>query len=159
MELEAFGRVASWFGPLNKTKNFKNTFLDTVEEVVCAPWFHGDQAAPDSERILLTKDCGTFLVRFSTAAFGAFAISKGNPPDLLLTPLVANTENKKEIHHQRFFHVLGTDQYALDEQTSYNSIQELLTKESEKLHLKQPCLGSPFTSLVIQEHIEGYVGS
>jgi hypothetical protein len=32
VELEKFGRVASWFGPLNKTKGLKNTFLDTVRE-------------------------------------------------------------------------------------------------------------------------------
>lgn len=30
VELEKFGRVASWFGPLNKSKGMKNTFLDTV---------------------------------------------------------------------------------------------------------------------------------
>lgn len=72
--------------------------------------------------------------------------------------LVANTE-KKEIHHQRIYHVLGNDQYVLDETTSYPSIEELLFKEREKLQLLRPCLGSPFTSLVVQEVIEGYVGS
>jgi len=54
-------------------------FLSRFTAVVSQPWFHGLISAEDSERLLHNKPVGTFLVRFSTAAFGVFTVSKGSP--------------------------------------------------------------------------------
>jgi len=153
VKLETFGKVISWFGPLVPSTNDKDgLFLDRIRTIVCSPWFHGSITQQESEQALRNKNYGTFLVRFSTSSFGAYAISK-----------VTTKNNCKVIFHHRFTYDLVSDTFVIkkenQEQKHYPTITTLLEQEKLELGLEQPCLGSPFTSIVMPEKSKGYVTS
>lgn len=80
IHLERFGAICDWFGPLKSNVSV----LERIREILRLGWFHGDIDTQEAENRLVGKDAGTFLVRFSTSAPGAFAISKGTQLSLLL---------------------------------------------------------------------------
>eukprot|EP01123_Difflugia_compressa_P000145 TRINITY_DN10252_c0_g1_i1.p1 TRINITY_DN10252_c0_g1~~TRINITY_DN10252_c0_g1_i1.p1 ORF type:complete len:121 (+),score=21.11 TRINITY_DN10252_c0_g1_i1:3-365(+) len=120
--------------------------------MVCSPWFHGSITTRESEQLLRSKSAGTFLVRFSTTSSGYYVISK-----------VVITNNSKVIHHQRFYHDVLSDCFVIKknerEDISFETLSKLVESLQQELYLTQPCLGSPFTDLLIPpgENVKAYV--
>jgi len=143
VRLERFGQVLDWFGPLKSPVSI----LEKVRNVLRCGWFHGDISTSEAENRLITKDVGTFLVRFSTSAPGAFTISKVSP--------------NKSIHHLRIVKVRdeysGQDFFVVQNQR-YTSLIELINGVREPLLLLIPCTGSRFFSLFhVQQGDSGYI--
>uniref|UniRef100_A0A6B2L1X7 Non-specific protein-tyrosine kinase n=1 Tax=Arcella intermedia TaxID=1963864 RepID=A0A6B2L1X7_9EUKA len=149
VSLELFGKAIGWFGPL-ESKDKGQKFLERVRCTLLSTWFHGSITTRDSELALHTQPVGTFLVRFSTSSTGAFAISK-----------VAIRNNNKFIQHQRFMHDVAKDNYFIQKEdhvcNCYSSIVELIENEKVSLGLLHPCLGSPYSSILMTEDFKGYV--
>ncbi len=66
--LESFGRVMSWFGPLDS----KGEFLTNVKQAMMQDWFHGPMTSKEAEKALANRKKGTFLVRLSATGEGVF---------------------------------------------------------------------------------------
>jgi len=71
VDLDSFGRLLNWFGPLEGP-----SFLVNLRNVMRQPWFHGDVETKDAEKLLSGRKKGCFLVRLSTSKAGMFTISK-----------------------------------------------------------------------------------
>lgn len=124
VNLELFGKVIAWFGPLS-------TLLYKVESVLSQRWFHGDLLTSEAEDRLNGQPKGTFLIRFSTSSPGCFTISSIN-------------KNKK-LTHQRVTHVPGRGFTFWD--THYEDLRALIKGERKKQFFVQPCPGSRYQKL------------
>eukprot|EP00027_Filamoeba_sp_ATCC50430_P018551 CAMPEP_0168567218 /NCGR_PEP_ID=MMETSP0413-20121227/14878_1 /TAXON_ID=136452 /ORGANISM="Filamoeba nolandi, Strain NC-AS-23-1" /LENGTH=511 /DNA_ID=CAMNT_0008599375 /DNA_START=169 /DNA_END=1704 /DNA_ORIENTATION=+ len=127
VSIEAFSKTLDWFGPMQDGIGL----LVKIEDLLKQPYFHGDLGAPESETMLVTKAVGTFLARFSARDPGCYAIStlgEGN-----------------KVKHYRVYHKPGLK--FMIGKTEVNSIQEIVTKYSTELGLKDPCPGSPYEKI------------
>lgn len=121
VNLERFGQVISWFGPMKGKQNV----LDRLEAVLREPWFHGELSASDAVNRLIKKiKCpGTFLIRFSGKENpGAFTISK------------VNAQGK--VIHQRISHKTGGD--FILENKPFKSLHDMIEKAGKTLGLNEP---------------------
>jgi hypothetical protein len=141
VHLERFGQVCDWFGPLKS--NF--SILERVRNVLRCGWFHGDISTQEAENRLMLKEVGTFLVRFSTSAPGAFTISK--------------VAMNGQIHHQRISKVRDDDQdWFVIATYRFTSLIELIDESRQPLVLLIPCTGSKYFSLfTVQQEPSGYI--
>jgi hypothetical protein len=144
VRLERFGQVCDWFGPLKS--NF--SILERVRNVLRCGWFHGDISTQEAENRLMTKEVGTFLVRFSTSAPGAFTISK--------------VSINGQIHHQRISKIRDEsdqDWFVIGNARS-DSLIDLVNESKQSLLLLIPCTGSKYFSLfTVQQEPSGYIDS
>jgi hypothetical protein len=133
--LEWFGKVVDWFGPFNAAQ------LDEVYATLSEPWFHGDVATADAERMLSDQPIGSFLVRYSNQSRGFFTISR--------------VASSNAIHHQRVQHrPLLPDFRLVDHQ--YETLRKLIVGETAALKLTQACPGSKFHNVHINRSVVGY---
>ena len=137
VELDHFGRLLNWFGPLTE-----KSFLSKLRDIMRCPWFHGDIDTKTSEKLLSGRKKGCFLVRLSTSKSGMFTISK-----------VAT----KGINHQRVQNKPGTglslkitsgsgSKKKTTSITENLSLDAFISKKtvSSGLKLKDPCPGSKY---------------
>ena len=75
VDMEKFGNMCQWFGPIVNMKKSQVVILDNVRELLNKPWFHGDIETAEAELILKQRPVGTFLIRFSSIV-GHYTISK-----------------------------------------------------------------------------------
>lgn len=68
--LEGFGRVMSWFGPMDN----KGEFLTNIKQAMTQEWFHGPMTSKEAEKALANRKKGTFLVRLSATGDGVFRL-------------------------------------------------------------------------------------
>lgn len=133
--LEWFGKVIDWFGPITAPQ------LDEMYATLSEPWFHGDVATTDAERMLSDQPIGSFLVRFSNQSRGFFTISR--------------VASSNAIHHQRVQHrPLLPDFRMFDHQ--YETLRKMIVGETDSLKLTQPCPGSKFHNVHINRSVIGY---
>jgi len=126
VEIQHFGRVLGWFGPLVKGSK-SNTIMNTVEEVCNQSWFHGDIDAIEAGTKLHGGEPGLFLVRFSTSSVGGFTISRV-------------TEEGKILHVK----IDRTSKGGFVLQQEFKTLPELIHYASDKLFLRVPAPGSRF---------------
>lgn len=72
MEINWFGDMLKWFGPLKRD----TSILDTIRTMLRYPWFHGPIDSDEAKRRLSNMPIGTFLVRFSLTTPGSYTISR-----------------------------------------------------------------------------------
>jgi hypothetical protein len=66
VNIQDFGRLLNWFGPIASPDAQNCTFLDHIRLTLNNPWFHGDIDKDQAESQLSGKAPGTFLIRFSS---------------------------------------------------------------------------------------------
>lgn len=80
VNIEQFGKILDWFGPLEKcsTLNMDNNIFDKVVKNMCLftisqirkllmkQWFHGEISTNEAQVRLSSLSVGAYLVRFST---------------------------------------------------------------------------------------------
>jgi hypothetical protein len=150
VHLERFGAICDWFGPLKSNVSI----LERIREILKLGWFHGDIDTQESENRLVGKDAGTFLVRFSTSAPGAFAISKGS--DFLFSDAILLSYSPSQtvsaqglILHQRISRArddFGNDWFCLKDQR-FPSLVDLVFNCQESHLLLTPSTGSKFYNI------------
>jgi len=141
--MDKFGKILDWFGPLCAfDSNKKLIFLDKITQLLRNSWFHGDLNTKQAETLLSSSINGTFLIRFSTNIPGIFTISK---------------KSNGVISHQRILHPPGSG-FCIDNQ-QYDSVDELVMCNTEKLNLTNPCHGSPYSQLFKSQQVNysGYI--
>ena len=128
VSLDEFGKVLSWFGPL-EVPYVDNGILHRIEEILSYPWFHGNISSQLSEKLLGSKNrkMGDFLVRFSTRTPGSFCISR---------------LSDKTIQHTVIGYKAGVG-YSLKGK-SYPTLPALIQENKQVLTLKNFCPGSKF---------------
>lgn len=131
VELEKWGRVTGWFGPLELPRPKENGFLDRISDMLKNPWFHGYLRTPAAETLLGAQIPGTFLVRFSNAHKGAFSMSLVNPEGKVVHYLVPYKPPKG----------------FLWENSYYESIQKIIATYAKKYNFKFPAQCDKFTWL------------
>ncbi|ELR19943.1 dual specificity protein kinase [Acanthamoeba castellanii str. Neff] len=132
VNVERFGNILNWFGPLIKKKD-RTPFLDAIREILQEAWFHGDIETGEAQRRLNGQGAGCFLVRFSTNPShpGCFTISK----------VSANGK----VAHIRISH--SAEGFSVNDEHTYPSLPELVEKLSKALDLRFPCPGSQYSQL------------
>jgi len=128
--IEEYGALLQRFGPLDDFAGF----LDRIVSLLKKTWFHGDISSEDSEKIVMSRDNGTFLVRFSSDP-GSYAVT-------------AKTSAGK-LKHFRIHHKAGLD-YLIG-QIECKSLEEIIKKYHKELGLKSPAPGSPYEPLFTSE--------
>lgn len=133
VNIQWFGLCLNWFGPLHrKTNGF--TILDRIRLTCENDWFHGDIETPDAQLLLQNAEAGTFLVRFSNNPDfpGAFTITRVSAPRQVSNVRVRN-------------HPLG--HFSVNDERSFESLEELVLELRTVLNLKFACVGSRFKPL------------
>jgi len=130
VEIQHFGRVIDWFGPLKAAKGSGN-ILSTIEEICREDWFHGDIDAIESNRRLDKSSVGTYLVRYSTSSPGGFTISR--------------VTDRGIIHSK----VERTSNHGFFVNEEFKTLPELIrfVSPTDKLDLVTPCGGSRFAAV------------
>jgi hypothetical protein len=130
VELEKFGDVLKWFGPITDPDG-EVRILDRISEVLGNEAFHGDITAPKAQELLNAyKEPGMFLVRFSSL-HGQYAITHLN-------------ENKQPKHH-RISYKLGKGFNFRD--THFPTLAGLIEELTPVLKFTKPCPGSKYQSI------------
>jgi serine/threonine protein kinase len=154
VNLERFGKVLSWFGPLEPRESASSfTILERVADALKQPWFHGDIARVRCEKSLSKKEPGTYLVRVSTTVDGAFTISK--------------VSRNGKVNHQRIdfkpnkgftIKIIGSSGSRIVAENC--TLRAFITKIARDLHLQQPLQPWPYESIFVSQHqsdVEGYL--
>lgn len=126
VNLETFGNILSYFGPLDDPKvQDGSLFLQRIKVLLQYPWFHGDITTQEALEKLSGKSGNTFLVRFSSVG-GMYTLS-------VIT-------NSRTIQHQRIKRINGG--YSI-EGNHYESLEQLLLSKG----LSEACYGSKYQFL------------
>jgi len=140
VDLEQFGRVLAWFGPLDfydknevEVKSDKgevdnSKILDRIRKLLMKNWFHGDISTPESQIKLSGLPSGTFLVRFSNTQPGCYTIS---------------SSSNATIKHQRVSYDPKTRVFVYNGH-NYDTLEDII-RDSSSFYI--PCPGSKFSSL------------
>jgi serine/threonine protein kinase len=147
--IERFGSFCAFFGPLKGpwVPGGDLELLSRLLTLCSRNWYHGEISSSECVRRLTGRAAGTFLVRNSSSARGAFAVSKQTPQGIV---------------HLRV--TRGTD--PLTVQTTANSatftatnVVLLVEQHAVELGLVFACPGSQFAPLFEDQqlHIEGYI--
>eukprot|EP00012_Vannella_robusta_P009932 CAMPEP_0206194832 /NCGR_PEP_ID=MMETSP0166-20121206/7454_1 /ASSEMBLY_ACC=CAM_ASM_000260 /TAXON_ID=95228 /ORGANISM="Vannella robusta, Strain DIVA3 518/3/11/1/6" /LENGTH=486 /DNA_ID=CAMNT_0053611925 /DNA_START=226 /DNA_END=1686 /DNA_ORIENTATION=- len=130
VDLEKFGDVLQWFGPI-RDEDGEVRILDRVAEVLGNEGFHGDITAPKAQELLNAyKEPGMYLVRFSSL-HGQYAITHLNA--------------EKVPNHHRISCKLGKGFYFREKY--YPTITGLIEAVTPVLGLTKPCPGSKYQSI------------
>lgn len=142
VNLETFGLMLNYFGPLHDPLNPSDDFLERLRNIVSKSWFHGDLQTKEAERLLEGRPNGTFMIRYSNKVLGNFTVSK---------------IQEGKVTHQRVAHKSGSG-FVLGQQ-SHSSLEEVIEKCSSELKLVTSCPGSKYSSLfVLSDQTSGYIG-
>jgi len=141
VNLEKFGKVLAWFGPISVPENRKILLLEKITSLLKQSWFHGDVPTKVAESKLTAAREGTFLIRFSSTNLGWYTISK---------------KSDKSITHQRIIHQPGGAAYYLNNK-KYDSLHHLVEAAAGELQLVEACNGSPYVHLFQNQHLSGYI--
>lgn len=148
VSMEQFGKMMDWFGPIRK--DGRALILTRIREVLKRPWFHGDLPTAETEARIMTRDVGTFLVRFSNSAPGAFAISKVASPLKVNHLRVSREKDPNNPFVLRFR--LGTK--------IADSLEELVELAADDYGLMFPCANPPYAYLFTdQAPVGSYVNA
>ncbi len=135
VNLEQFGKVLNWFGPIHDVTS-SVPFLERVRHLVAKSWFHGDIQQKESERLLEGRPDGTFLIRYSNKIPGTFTITK---------------KQDGCTSHQRVSHKIGSG-YQIKMQANemtFDSLEQLVEKAGSELNLITCCPGSKYAPVFL----------
>eukprot|EP01087_Luapelamoeba_hula_P005494 TRINITY_DN1555_c0_g1_i2.p1 TRINITY_DN1555_c0_g1~~TRINITY_DN1555_c0_g1_i2.p1 ORF type:complete len:791 (-),score=155.72 TRINITY_DN1555_c0_g1_i2:21-2393(-) len=140
VNIEWFGNLLNWFGPVGLNSRDGFTILNRMRFLCSHEWFHGNIDAHEAEIKLAQKPAGTYLVRFSTNTDypGAFTITRvtftGGPTNVRI----------KQLPNYGGFTITGNGDHNV-----FNSMVQLLSAVQVPLGLGQVCGGEswPFLHL------------
>jgi len=138
--MEKFGKIICWFGPLvDQQKGV--IILDKIRGLLFKRWFHGELSTQAAETKLTGKGIGTFLMRFSTSAPGAYTVSK--------------VAKDGSIAHQRVNYV--PNQGFIINGRLYESLDSLVKEAGVDLGLTNACAPWPYNFLFMEVNKSGYL--
>jgi len=100
VQIERFGQVVNWFGPLKQTEA-RWTILDNIRYLLKQKWFHGDISSAEATKKVSRSPPGTFLVRFSTNAMGAFTSTIQTDKGVLHVRIFRNAQGKFYLSNEK----------------------------------------------------------
>lgn len=139
VSMEQFGKMMDWFGPIRK--DARALILSRIREVLRRPWFHGDLPTVETEARIMTRDVGTFLVRFSNSAPGVFTISKVTAPLKVNHLRVSRDQDPENPFNFRF--KLGAH--------IADSLEALVDLAANDYGLLYPCANPPYAYLFAEQ--------
>ena len=139
VSMEQFGKMMDWFGPIRK--DARALILSRIREVLRRPWFHGDLPTVETEARIMTRDVGTFLVRFSNSAPGVFTISKVTAPLKVNHLRVSRDQDPENPFNFRF--KLGAH--------IADSLEALVDLAASDYGLLYPCANPPYAYLFAEQ--------
>eukprot|EP01090_Pellita_catalonica_P011572 TRINITY_DN2332_c0_g2_i1.p1 TRINITY_DN2332_c0_g2~~TRINITY_DN2332_c0_g2_i1.p1 ORF type:complete len:456 (-),score=64.96 TRINITY_DN2332_c0_g2_i1:98-1465(-) len=131
VNIQRFGQLLYWFGPLKERKPGTRTFLDGIYHMLEKEWFHGPIDKVEAQRRLMGKPIGTFLVRFSTMR-GFYTISR--------------VQSNGQVSHIRISHI-PNGPFSVTDDSKFATLPELIEGLYKPFMLKFPCQGSSFAAL------------
>jgi len=115
--------------------------LDKIRGLLFKRWFHGELSTQAAETKLTGKGIGTFLMRFSTSAPGAYTVSK--------------VAKDGSIAHQRVNYV--PNQGFIINGRLYESLDSLVKEAGVDLGLTNACAPWPYNFLFMEVNKSGYL--
>jgi len=104
IDIERFGLILQWYGPLTSTPN-RGNFFDKIESILKNKWFHGELSSKEAENLLLARNekfkCD-FIVRASLHPQYPFTMSR-----------IEGTKLKKSFAHYRIAYNRTTGEYSM----------------------------------------------
>jgi len=143
VDINWFGSVLMWFGPLKQGEPRGTTILDEIRTMLTYPWFHGDIDAGEAGRRLRGMPEGTFLIRFSLTVPGSYTISR-----------VVDSE-KDQVANSRIKYVPGKG-FTVEDRKFFDTLTSLIHSLKNQLGLTHACGGSQYVELFkVEEEAEG----
>jgi len=143
VDINWFGSVLMWFGPIKQSAPRGESFLDDIRAILTYPWFHGDIDAAEAGRRLRGMPEGTFLIRFSLTVPGSYTISR----------VVDSAKDK--VANSRIKFVPGKG-FSVEEGKFYETLTSLIHSLKNQLGLTHACGGSQYIDLFkVEEDKEG----
>jgi len=134
VDINWFGSVLMWFGPLQQAAPRGSTILDEIRIMLTYPWFHGDIDAVEASRRLRGMPEGTFLIRFSLTVPGSYTISR-----------VVDCE-KDQVANSRIKFVPGKG-FTVEDRKFFDTLTSLIHSLKNQLGLTHACGGSQYVEL------------
>jgi len=117
VDIERFGLILQWFGPLTSINQNKVNFLDRIESILHNKWYHGEISSKEAENILLARNekfrCD-FLVRASLNSQYPYTISR-----------IEGTKVKKSFAHYRIAYNRSIGEYSMFFESKVGGRQEI----------------------------------
>jgi len=135
VEIESFGRLLQWFGPLRSARG-EETILDRMRLTCSLPGFYGELETKEAGRMLEGKSEGHYLIRFSLSEPLGYAITR-----------VGTGGQIKNVK------ILIKDwEYCVTEKgKTYPNLEALITELKDTLDLSVALPGSRFEKLGLEE--------
>jgi len=131
--IETFSKMLEWFGPMGPG------ILEKIFNIVSKSWFHGNLTHIQAEKLIQKNSNakkGTYLIRFSSKNRGYFTITVvGRKRTLLHYRVYYNRQNLEYIMGKKLF----------------RSLDEIIGTYHRELCLRNPCSGSKFQVLQVNE--------
>lgn len=152
VNIEKFGAVLDWFGPMITIPDDTDV-ISRIMRTCKQPWFHGDIDGKEAEQLLRVCNEGAFLIRLSTTVRGSFTISK----------VSSNEDKRKQIAHQRIDYKPGVGftiritengQTKLLRSPPNSSLRSFIKPFEEMLSLIEPCPSQKFRSIFQKKKVE-----
>jgi len=138
VNVEKFGQILHWFGPLGKDSQV----LDQIYNTLKHDWFHGDIPTGEAVRRLQGQKSGCFLVRFS------------NNPSHPGCYTISRVSSRKTVAHIRILHS-PSEGFSLNDDNQFEALEELVAAVSSRLDLRFPCPGSTYSHIFSGSSLSG----
>jgi len=143
VDLENFGKVVDWFGPLSGKKHMARRIVETLQ----LPYFHGTIDKNEAYDKLRDTTAGSYLIRLSSTQAGKFAISR----------LRINSKHQREVCHDIIAYEPDQEMYYYQKR-GFATLPELVENHRSTSGLIQGCTGSPFLHLFVDPKFNHYEG-
>jgi len=151
MDIERFGLILQWFGPLCSTNQNRGAFFDRIESTVKNKWYHGELTSQEAENILLAqneKGKYDFLVRASLNPQYPFSMSR-----------IEGAKSKRQFAHYRIAYSRSTGEFTmifeskagLKQEIRSDSLASFVKTARSTLGLKKPIASTKYGHIFIQQ--------
>jgi len=151
LDIERFGKILQWFGPLTSSNLNRSSFFDRIESIIKNKWYHGELYSKEAENILLSNNDKLrydFLIRASLNYQYHFTMFR-----------IEGTKLKKSIGHYRIGYNRSNGEYymtfeskgGIRQEIRADTLVQFVKSARSTLGLKKPIPSTKYSHIFIQQ--------